>query len=303
MEEVRRINIDGESEELNSNTEQYVEPLLVDDFTGYDHLYYMCKEVRNESHSAKGYVNPITPRLSYIISALAVHGVPFELVPLHFLNKEDDILSSDDNKLANVVVTFKGTDHTLPTIVFSAHHDIANPSSENCQDNTASVCNLIHLCNLLKKEEGNIAQTVVVAFTDCEEIGGRGMNKLISEIEDGKYGIVESMFALELTANGNHIWTSGIDVNSPLTDIIEIGFEKELHFVRTPYNESVNARSVGLPACCIGSLTESEISIALGRGFCDTWGLCHSDKDTFERSANREDMNNFVQGMFNMINR
>lgn len=288
-----------ENVEQNNIEEQYVAPLLLSEFTGYDHLYYMCKEVRNDSHSAKGYINPITPRLSYIISALAIHGINFEFVPLHYLNQS--VLDSDDNKLANVVVTFKGTDETLPTIIFSAHHDIANPDSENCQDNTASVCNLIHLCHLLKQQEEQIAQTVVIAFTDCEEIGGRGMNKLISEIQEGKYGTVGSMFALELTANGNHIWASGTKEHSELHDIIEEGFNTELHFVQTPYNESVNARSVGLPACCIGSLADTEITNALSRGYCNTWALCHSERDTFEKSAVKEDMDNFVHGMFNMI--
>lgn len=279
------------------NNEEYRHPDKLSEMTGYDHLHNMCKEVRNVSHSGNGYLNPITPRLQYIMYALACQGISFEFIPLE--NKNGS-LTSDSNKLANVMVTFVGSDESLPTIFFTAHHDIANPNSENCQDNSASVCNLIHLCSILQNDKP--LNTTVIGFTDCEEIGGRGINKLITDITDGKYGAFGSLFALELTANGRNIWSSGTIRNSSLVDSLIYGFEKEIHIVRTPYNESINVRASGLEACCIGSLSDSEIEVAVNRGFCDTWGLCHKLGDTFENSANKEDMINFVLGLKTLVN-
>ena len=279
----------------------YTKPELISEYTGYDYLYEMCKNVRNESHSGNGYINPITPRLQYIMNTLASQGISYEFVPLDSSNKDCE---ADGNKLANVIVTFESMkEFPLGTMVFSAHHDIANPNSENCQDNTASVCNLIHLCTLLNKIPGEeLNQDVVIAFTDCEEIGGRGMNKLIQEIKDDKYGNVTSMYALELTACGDEFWITGTDNESLMyTNLRDNIGDKTLEIVRTPYNESINASRSGLPACCIGTLPLSEMNTVKERGYCGTWGLCHSPNDTFERSANKDDMNNFVNILLNLI--
>lgn len=280
---------------------EYKKPETLSELTGYDYLYDMCKNVRNESHSGSGYINPITPRLQYIMNTLASQGIPYEFVPLDSSNGDCE---PDGTKLANVIVKFESMrEFPLGTIIFSAHHDIANPNSENCQDNTASVCNLIHLCTLLNKIPGEeLNQDVVIAFTDCEEIGGRGMNKLIQEIKNDKYGIVNSMYALELTACGDEFWITGTDDESLMYTTLRdnIG-DKTLEIVRTPYNESVNAKSKGLPACCIGTLPLSEMEEVKSRNYCSTWALCHSLTDTFERSANKEDMNNFVNTLLNLI--
>jgi len=289
-------------EEIKLDIEtEYIRPELLSELTGYDYLYDMCKNVRNLSHSGSGYLNPITPRLQYIMNTLASQGIPYEFVPLDSSNGECE---ADNTKLANVIVTFESAqEFPLGGMVFSAHHDIANPNSENCQDNTASVCNLIHLCTLLNKvPKEELNQNVVIAFTDCEEIGGRGMNKLIEEIKDDKYGNVTSMYALELTACGDEFWITGTDSKSLMyTNLRDNIGDKTLEVVRTPYNESINASRSGLQACCIGTLPLLEMNIAKERGYCETWGLCHSLSDTFEKSANKDDMNSFVNILLNLI--
>ena len=80
----------------------YTKPELISEYTGYDYLYEMCKNVRNESHSGNGYINPITPRLQYIMNTLASQGISYEFVPLDSSNKECE---ADNTKLANVIVT------------------------------------------------------------------------------------------------------------------------------------------------------------------------------------------------------
>jgi hypothetical protein len=300
MEENTNENIETVQEEV-----LHTIPETLSEMTGYDHLYLMCKHVRNESNSGSGYLNPITPRLQYIMDALSYQGIPFNFVPLESWHQSSDTseyVGADQRKLANVMVQFEGTNPDKQTVIFTAHHDIANPLSENCQDNTASVCNLIHLCQVLKEYQSNglLEQNVVVGFTDCEEMGGRGMNMLITQINNGVYGEVEAMFALELTANGKNVWVQGLREgnNAVAEKINSLGVVDR---VRTPYNEAMNASRAGLPAVCIGTLTDSEIETVRERGYCKTWGLCHSMADTFENSAVQEDMNEFVATMVGLV--
>lgn len=268
--------------------------------TAYEHLYNMCKHVRNKSHSGSGYINPITPRLEYIMQSLGAMGINWNI---RFLDANNKVLTSGGRKLANIVVEFKSESHYASTIVFSAHHDIANPNSENCQDNTASVCNLIELCSLLQNTPSEyLTHNVVIAFTDCEEIGGKGMNKLVEEIKDDVYGEVELMYALELTACGDKYWIQGAEYDTELFQLLENNInDGELTKVNTPYNESVNARRNMLDACCIGILTEDELESVNSRGYCGTWGLCHSTEDTFEKSANMNDMKRFNETLLRMV--
>ncbi len=276
--------------------------LAIDDYTGYNHLYNMCKNIRNERASFKGYISPITERLNYIIHSLSMHGINFRVVSFEHYNQKN--FNGNDFKLANVMVDFK-VNNSNETIIFTAHHDIANHNSENCQDNTASVCNLIDLCVQLKKafENGELTKNISVGFTDCEEVGGRGMNQLIQEIEGGLYGEKESVtiYALELTASGKNIWVSGITKESEFYDEIKKATNKEdVFIVNTPYNESVNARRNGIKACCIGILDDENIEQVKGRGYCESWGLCHSLEDTFEKSADKNSMDNFVQDLLKL---
>jgi len=269
---------------------------------GYYYLYEMCKSIRNDSHSASGYLNPITNRLRDIMETLSLEGVTFRFIPFHTHN--ENTFDKESLKLANVMVDFKAKDSD-ETVIFTAHHDIANSNSENCQDNTASVCNLIDLCIRLKKleQEGKLTKNISVGFTDCEEVGGRGMNQLIKEIKSGIYGDEENLtlYALELTAQGENFWVSGILKDSEFHKEIKEKLNKEeVGVVGTPYNESVNARRYGIKACCIGILDDVNMKSALSRGYCDSWALCHSLDDTFEKSADKESMNNFVQDLMKL---
>lgn len=296
------ITQDGFEEENVEQVDNFKYPDNFSDIKGYHHLHFLCKNVRNES-PAIGNESPITPRLQYIIEALSTQGISFKLDILNSDNAQK-IVSPNDRKLANVVVFFEGNNKELPTVVFTSHHDIANKNSENCQDNTASVCNLLHLASVVKQkhDEGLLEQSVLIGFTDCEEIGGRGIDKLNIEIQSGKYGNLECIYALELTACGTEFWVSGSQKGSTESDKLQTAIgDKELNFVRTPYNESVNSRREGMTACCIGILPVSEIEVVKQRGYCSTWALCHNMEDTFERSANEEEMDNFVNVLTKLI--
>jgi acetylornithine deacetylase/succinyl-diaminopimelate desuccinylase-like protein len=267
--------------------------------TAYDHLYNMCKHVRNSSNSGSGYMNPITPRLEYIMQSLASMGISFEL---DIFEAHNGKLEHSSNKLANVVVHFESEINNIDTTIFSAHHDIANPKSENCQDNTASVCNLLELCSLLyNTPKENLKENVIIVFTDCEEVGGRGMTRLVENIK--KYEEQSVMiYSLELSANGRNYWIEGVDEdNEMFTTLQNSMLEGELNVVGTPYNESMNARRAGLEACCIGILSDTDMEEVKNRGYCGAWGLCHSFEDTFERSANMEDMKHFNETLLRIV--
>lgn len=289
--------------EYNKNLYEDRDVVSLGSLTACEHLYNMCKHVRNGSNSGSGYMNPITPRLEYIMQSLASMGISFEL---DIFEAHNGKLEHSSNKLANVIVQFKRHDESDDgtCVLFSAHHDIANPNSENCQDNTASVCNLLELCSLLyNTPKENLKSNVIIAFTDCEEIGGRGMNRLLEHIENDVYDYPESMYALELTANGDKYWIQGCEGEDDLLflDLQESILDGDLTVVSTPYNESVNARRKGLSACCIGILSDIELKEVNARGYCATWGLCHSKEDTFERSANMNDMKNFNETLLRMV--
>ena len=67
---------DKDIKTMRYNGDLYEGEKLVDlsSITAYDHLYNMCKHVRNISHSGAGYMNPITPRLEYIMQSLGCYG-------------------------------------------------------------------------------------------------------------------------------------------------------------------------------------------------------------------------------------
>ena len=50
-----------------------------------------------------------------------------------------------------------------------------------------------------------------------------------------------------------------------------------------------------------GILTEDELESVNSRGYCGTWGLCHSKEDTFEKSANMNDMKHFNETLLRMV--
>src|SRR3990172_3053073 len=187
-------------------------------------------------------------------------GVNYKAIP--FAADKIDSFEFGTQKLVNIQVFFpaKGKNKTNETLIFTAHHDIANPNSENCQDNTASVCNLLDLCSRLKRTK-NRNKNVYVVFTDSEEFGGRGASRLCYQIHKEEIKNVIGIVSLELTACGSEIWVEGKNRNdSSLTD----GFMKlneQAKMVRTPYNESVTMRRLGADAICIGILPKGDMEM------------------------------------------
>jgi len=288
-------------------------PILVSDVpsvikTGYEWLEDMIL-VRNYRSSYKPNLSPVTNRAMFIINALNEIGVQYELDI--FDDSGYSLQDYNRPKLVNIIVKF-GSRSGQPAILFSAHHDISNPNSENCQDNSASVCNLIHLCAKLKQnaygESNNlIAQRpVIIVFTDKEECGGVGAKRMSQRLLEGDFGEFQYLINLELTGLGESLWVDrenarysyGDISRTPLMDKFDkvIGREN-YHEVHTPFSDAFVFRRYNIDALCIGILPKEQL---IWEGRKDTWSLCHSETDTIEK-CNAEDMDKFVDILEKLI--
>jgi hypothetical protein len=270
---------------------------------GYEFLRELCS-FNADFNAFSRTLNPITNRVQYIMNRLDAHNIPYEVDKFQpILNVPD----YEENKFAlvNIVVSIEGTNKDLTT-VFLAHHDVVNLGTadkvaENCQDNTASVANLLDLC--VRLSENKPANNVVVAFVDAEEIVNPvicGSQRLAQNILKGKYGQVKYAVNLELTANGRNYWLSHNNQNNVLAKHI-----REIHpnttKVRTPYNDAFILEREGVASVCVGSLNDDNLMQVKTRGYCNTWAMCHSSKDTFESQAVEGDMDLFVDWLQTLI--
>jgi hypothetical protein len=196
----------------------------------------------------------------------------------------------------NLLVELGSSDRTRPAVVFAAHHDVNNPRSENCQDNTASVAHLIQLCGDLAADAPS-KHRVIIAFLDAEETVDpvhSGAGRLADQIREGAHGPVSRVINLELTANGRRYWYEyGGGPRPPAGAFLE-RHVNGIYATRTPYNDAYAFRRRHLDSVCMGSVDDDNFDQIQRHGFCTTWGLCHRMEDTVERSAREEDMAAFA---------
>lgn len=189
------------------------------------------------------------------------------------------------------------------TMVFLAHHDVVRPNIQNCNDNTASVSQLMYLANRLNMNRHAMRNNVVVALVDHEETCDTllsGASELSKHIKEGKFGNVVGVVNLELTSCGTHYWMNpeGIQDIAINRELENRGFNK----VYTPMNDAVNVNSWGVSAVCIGSFRDEdyEIVVEKKRMGCDLWRSCHADDDTFEKWANETEMTTFNNTLYHL---
>lgn len=185
------------------------------------------------------------------------------------------------------------------TVVFTAHHDINNPTSDNCQDNSASVINLLELANrIIESGKDSLTSNVLISFTDAEEFGGKGAARLGDQINEGVYGNVKYCVNSELTALGGSLWMeSGLNGHETIKSKLE-DLDLEIEYKHTPFNDSVILRYKGIESICFGILPENEIESS----FPKTWALCHREDDKSEVGMyNLKDMSNYVDFLEKMI--
>jgi hypothetical protein len=196
----------------------------------YSKIYDFCK-VRNAGSFFLNGPEP-TPRVKFICDLLTQLQIPYEVDRF-----EDEL--EPGIFLYNVIL--KGTS---PHWVV-AHHDIFNPNSENANDNSCSIINAI----ALKKQKPDVN----VCFTDGEEFGGIGAQRLSDQLLSGELGNFDWILNLELTGLGGENFFIGKYPGPLQSKIIRLFNPPITH---TPFNDSVIFRKNGIDSCVINPLPE-----------------------------------------------
>jgi hypothetical protein len=206
------------------------------------------------------------------------------------------------HKLINIIAE-PNPQATGPAIVFCAHHDVMNVHSENCQDNGASVCNLLRLTALVSSSPADSKRTIVL-FSDCEESGARGAKRFASNsskkrgeeiIDHNIYGQISAVINLELTGKGTVVWSDceAKKAENELHESLETTLGRTIPKLNTPPSDAIAFRRYGYPVLCIGILPEDDMKDK------NTWRLCHSLKDTIE-GCDKKNMEEFTTFLFNL---
>jgi len=188
------------------------------------------------------------------------------------------------NKFFNIIM--KGTSNKM----IVAHHDVNNPRTDNANDNSASVINVI-ATKKLRPELNAI-------LLDGEEFGGIGSKRAAQQIKDGKFGSIEWVLNYELTGRGGKYFFIGNYPGKLSTKIINLF---NCPVVSTPFNDSVIFRQFGIDSVVINPIPplpegeESSVMFHDGK-FLDIKMLsnCHSPKDTLD-TISVADMKEFVE--------
>lgn len=181
------------------------------------------------------------------------------------------------------------------TVVYMAHHDVANAQSQNCNDNTASVCHLLELAKRFNRHRNQLTHNVVIAWVDHEERCSTelaGASQLAKQIKNGEFGNVVAVYNLELTACGTHYWYSDEKATpSMLATLDAFNFES----VNCPINDAVHMKRNGVGAVCIGSYRAIDryIVVETKRSGCELWKSCHAEYDRYDLWAVQADMKVF----------
>lgn len=243
----------------------------------YEKIYDFCR-VRNHGSVFSNSNEEYTPRVKFLINLLNEEGIEHEVVP-QLINKGNLSFT-----IYNIVM--RGTSDKMVI----AHHDVNNHTTDNANDNSASVINAI----AIKK----LRPDVHVVLTDGEEFGGLGARLLSNEINNGVYGDISWVLNLELTGRGGDKFFIGTDNNSALFNLIKERLD--CPDIRTPFNDAVILKSEGIDSVVINPLpvTDRKTPVFFERTgeYLDYSYLfnCHSPKDTID-TISVEDMKVFVE--------
>lgn len=228
----------------------------------------------------------LSERAVFIIHQLTRMGFPFSV----------ELFSVEEVFFYNIVVRVIKKD-TPDTIILTAHHDVLNINSNNINDNTASIVNLLVLMQRIWENPEGITNNIMVAFPDCEEYGGVGAQFLSQKIKNKEYGNVKYILNLELTAHGKNIWIERTynGITNSLTSKL-IGFLGEGNYKTSPipFADSTIFQRYGIDSITIGTLPLNND----GSYNYSVWGICHQDNDDL---YNIEDMEKFTNFLFNFI--
>ena len=155
----------------------------------YSKVSEFCK-IKNNGLAYKNGLEQ-TPRVQWLVRLLESNNIEYII---------DEWESTPSNKFYNIILP--GSSGKFVT----AHHDIVNPSSDNANDNSASVINAI-------MTKINSPSTSVILL-DGEEIGGKGSQRASEMINAGEYGQCDWILNFELTGKGgSHFFIGNYENN------------------------------------------------------------------------------------------
>lgn len=262
----------------------------------YNKIYDFCK-VRNKGNCFVNGTEP-TPRVKFLMDLLDKEGIEYELDVFeeetvskriskrYFIDgiEEDEPVESFVNYYYNIIM--KGSSDKM----ICAHHDVNNHTTDNANDNSASVINVIATKKLMPE--------INAVIVDGEEFGGIGSKRVSEQIKSGEFGTISWVLNYELTGKGGKYFFIG-NYPGKLSDHILSIFNPPI--VRTPFNDSVIFRRFGIDSVVINPVPpmpegqKSEVIFPDGT-YLDTRILyyCHSPKDTIN-SISVSDMKEFVE--------
>lgn len=231
--------------------------------------------VRNKgTYHLNGDATEMTPRIVFLRHLLADLHLDYELDvwevpnPLSGLNKATI-------HMFNIYLHGSGNKMVM------AHHDVANHTVDNCNDNSASVINAI-AAKILNPE-------LNVAITDGEEFGGVGSQRVSDKIKGGYFGEIEYVVNLELTAVGGLNFFTEPYPDSNLYKKIMSVFPNT-YTTRVPFHDGVILRKNGIDSLVINPLPLDE----KGKLNFTLLYHCHTHRDSIDL-ANYDDMDIFVK--------
>ena len=247
----------------------------------YEKIYDFCK-VRNLGTIFKNTDSP-TPRVQFLLVLLEELGVEYELDK--FPIKQPRYSPTGEETIFGYNIIMKGQSDKMVV----AHHDIVNPSTDNANDNSASVINAISLKTLRPE--------INVVLLDGEEMGGLGSQRCSDLIKEGYFGSISWVLNLELTGRGGKHFFIG-NYPGKLFDHIKSIFDCPVF--KTPFNDSVIFRKNGIdsvvinplpPIVGIPSIIEFSEGVTLDHSLLFN---CHTPKDALE-TISTDDMKEFVE--------
>jgi hypothetical protein len=221
----------------------------------YSKINEFCK-VRNVGNCYTNGSEP-TPRVKFIMELLDKEGIEYELDaweytrPSRFSYKnkisfqdpylknvfgEDEVKEEEQPKNMMFNIIMKGSSDKM----IIAHHDVNNHTIDNANDNSCSVINVI----ATKKLRPDVHAVLV----DGEEFGGHGSTRLGKQIKQGNFGNISWVLNFELTGKGGKYFFIG-DYPGKLSNRITGLFDCPI--VRTPFNDSVTLRELGIDSVVI----------------------------------------------------
>ena len=236
----------------------------------YSKIYDFCK-IRNLGNSFDN-TNEPTPRVEYLMSLLDSEGIEYDL----------DIFGPDESYY-NIVMRGNSTKMVV------AHHDVANHTIDNANDNSASVINAIMVKKLMPEMN--------VVLLEGEEVGGIGSSRVSKQINNGEFGTIDWVLNLELTGKGGKYFFIG-NYPGDLSDHITGLFDCPIN--NTPFNDSIIFRRYGIDSVVINplpSLNEGKSSVKWNNDIYLDESIifnCHNERDTID-SIDINDMKEFVE--------